>query len=125
MTEIIIRDEVSRERAVKFMWNLSHEKQWHVTITENKKRRSLPQNSLWHKWFDIIAKETGATQADTKGDLTEMFCPEVESKLKPGTFRRKGTSELTTAEGAEFTDRVYQLACEFNIWLLHPEDRGR
>lgn len=125
MTEITIRDEAQKDRVVNFISNLSHEKVWRVTITEHKKKRSLPQNSLWHKWFDIIAKETGATASDTKGDLTEMFCPEVESKIKPGTFRRKGTSELTTAEGAEFTDRVYQLACEFNIWLPHPDEQGR
>lgn len=125
MTEIVIQNDASRDRVVDFISKLSPEKRWHVTITENKKKRSLPQNALWHKWFDIIAKETGATQADTKGDLKEMFCPMVESKLKPGTFRRKDTSELNTAEGAEFTDRVYQLACEFNIWLPHPEDRGR
>lgn len=126
-TEITIpaQDTVIRKQVTDFITNLSLDKKWIVTVQEHKKRRSLPQNSLIHSWFGIIAKETGDDAESVKEDLIDRFSPRIESKLNPGHMRPKRTHEMDTAEMTEFVNRIYQLACEFGIWLPHPDDQGR
>jgi len=123
--EIVIHTDAERERAIEFIRVLAPGKKWKVTISQYRKQRSLGQNALWHKWFGIIADETGDTAESVKEDMIDRFSPRIENKLQAGRMRPKRTHEFTTAEGAEFTERVYALAAEFSIWLPHPQDQGR
>lgn len=96
-----------------------------VTIEDHKKKRSNDQNALIHKWFAIMAKSTGHTEDDIKEDMITKFAPKVESKMYPGEYRSMRTHEMNTLQMTEFIARIYQLACEFNIMLPHPDDQGR
>lgn len=126
-TEITLHenDATSRKRVIDFITNLALDKKWVVTISAFKKTRSLGQNSLIHKWFGIIADETGDDAESVKEDMINRFSPRVDNKLAEGWERPKRTHEMDTAEMTDFVNRIYQLACEFNIWLPHPDDQGR
>lgn len=122
---IIIRDAPMRNRVMELISQLDIEKAWEVTVAHHRQNRSLPQNSLVHSWFSHIAESTGDDAKGVKEDMITAFCPMVESKIKPGVMRNKRTHELTTAEMATFVDSIYKCACEFGIFLPHPDDRGR
>lgn len=123
MTEILIHDQVSRDRVVNFISCLSDQKKWRVTVVQHRKQRSNPQNRTWHGWFRQMSLDSGDTEHNIKEEAIRLFCPKVQSSLT-GEFVNKRTSQLTTEEGVEFMARVYQWACEFGIYLQHPDDQG-
>lgn len=122
---IIIHDEPMRERALDLIRLLDISKPYEVNVGPFRQQRTLPQNSLIHKWFKHIADDTGNDEASVKEDMIEAFSPMVESKIKPGTWRHKRTHEMDTAEMTTFVDSIYKCACEFGIFLPHPADQGR
>lgn len=122
---IPIHNEAMRTRALDFIRGLDIEKSWEVTVGRFRQQRSSPQNALIHKWFGHIAEETGDTQDGVKETMIQLFSPVVESKFKPGVMRHKRTHEMDTAEMTDFVNRIYQCACEYGIFLPHPDDRGR
>jgi hypothetical protein len=124
-TERIIRNDVDKQQVCQFIQYLSENKPWEITIAEHRKKRSNPQNKTIHMWFATMSEESGASEDDVKEEMIQRFCPKAESTLTPGMWRPKRTHELDTVEMVEFMARVYQLACEFNIWLDHPDDQGR
>lgn len=123
--EITIRSEGDRDRVIQFLQTATIQPPLKVTMQTARAQRSIKQNSTWHGWFGIIAAETGHTMEEVKRHLTNEFTPLIENPFKPGEFIHKTTSELTTEEGAEFMQSIYQWACEFQIYLPHPDDQGR
>ncbi len=124
-TEIIIKTPLDRQRILTFIKGLDARIQWTITISQYRKKRSLPQNRLIHKWFAIIAEHTGDTEESVKSDLTFSFAPKIESKTSDDVMRPMGTSEMNTAQMTEFVTRIYNWASTFGIWLPHPDDQGR
>lgn len=122
---IIMRDEAIRKRVLDILAAVSLEKPWFVEWGPYRKKRSLNQNALMHKWFEIVADFTGDTPDGVKETYKEMFLPRVPSKLGDGT-RLKSTAELDTTEAKDFMDRVYIHATTvLGLYLPIPEDLGR
>lgn len=99
-------DVGAREHAVDSIIALPLDIDWQVTVEKRKKKRTLSQNALIHKWFAIVAEYTGDTEAGVKSDLVEACAPTVESKVT-GEMRAKSTSEMTTQEMSDFIDHLY------------------
>jgi len=119
--EIIIRGELQRQTAIERINALSLDKVWSVTIKPWQKKRSLPQNALFHKWTGIIAQEIGDDAKSVKEELKAMFAPRVEhvSQItKLPTLRPKNTSDMTAAEMAAFMTAVQAWAWQFQAIVL-------
>ena len=111
------------------------------TVTITGASRSLPQNALFHKWCEEIArffvsmgKTTFATGAamdrdNVKRNLKQTFLGEQLIKdinLKTGEitnrYELKHTSELDKGEMHAFMTCIDAWATEHGIYLPHPED---
>lgn len=119
-----IRCAKSKQAVIDLIAGLDTEKTLVVTVERHVKKRTLSQNSMLHKWVDIIAEEIGDTSVSVKADLKAMLARQVESKVSPGKFRPQDTSEMNTKEMTEFLDRIYVWANEFGIRLPVPEEMG-
>jgi hypothetical protein len=111
--------------AIELINKLDPTKQWQMSITEKKSKRSLEQN----KWMRGFAKDAGDYFGYDADRFYEMlmfkFCPEYivnldtgEEVRKPGHFSKKqdGTPR-TTGEAAEIQDAVQRWAAEFGfVW---------
>lgn len=103
--------------------------------------RSLPQNSLFHKWcaeiaafFVSMGKTTFATGAamnevNMKRNLKQTFLGEEEIEdidLRTGEITKRSelrhTSDLDKGEMHAFMTCVDKWAMEHGIYLSHPED---
>ena len=124
-TETVIRTPMERARILTFIQGLDIDKPWAITVTQHRKKRSLSQNRLIHKWFAIIAEHTGDSEESVKADLTFSFAPKIQSKTSEDVIRPMGTSEMNTVQMAEFVTRLYNWAGAFGIMLPHPDDQGR
>ena len=111
------------------------------TVTIAGASRSLPQNALFHKWCEEIArffvsmgKTTFATGApmdrdNVKRNLKQTFLGEEEIKdidLRTGEITKRSelrhTSDLDKGEMHAFMTCVDKWAMEHGIYLSHPED---
>ena len=122
MSKITLTSEDARQRLIGLVGQLDLTKLWEVEVRLKPKKRSLDQNSLLHRWFDIIAQETGDTPKSVKADLKNMFSPKVErvSKLTGKTNTEpKDTHEFTTKECVEFMDAVDKF-CARDLGILLP-----
>jgi hypothetical protein len=123
----IIRDEAGRKRAMDFLAKLNLAKPWQMTIAPPRKKRSLDQNSLYHKWCSIVAAETGNSHNAVHEWAKDEFLPPVFIEI--GGRRkeiRRSTTELNTAEMSAYMDRFNAWAeSDLGIMLPHPDDLGR
>ena len=124
---IHIRDEKSRQIALDFIAGLNLDKEWDVTVERHKDKRSLSQNALLHRWFGIIADETGNTRDDIKEAYRDMFLDKVPVQIGgKECLVGRSTTKLSTAEMAEFMDKVQaHAASELGILLPLPFQQGR
>jgi len=124
---IHIYNEQSWRVVLKLINALNLEHEWDITIERHKKKRSLGQNALMHKYFEIIADETGNSAPDIKEAYRDMFLGKVPVVL--GTEERlagRSTTALTTKEMSEFLEKILAHAgSELGIVLPLPDDRGR
>lgn len=99
-----------------------------VEIKDFKKKRSLDQNSLLHKWLTVIADETGNSLEAVKDEMKRKFLgvvmreftyPNGKVAMLPSL---RSTTELNTKEMTTFLNQIEALASEFGIILPHPED---
>ncbi|MCP4466522.1 MAG: hypothetical protein GY813_07225 [Halieaceae bacterium] len=86
---------------------------FHVTIKKYKRNRSLEQNAKLHALFRSIANHTGNTVGEIKDYCCTEYlgdkCYEFRGRERTRSIR---TSEINTAECADFIERVQQLAAE-------------
>lgn len=111
------------------------------TVTITGASRSLPQNALFHKWCDEIArffvsmgKTTFATGAamdrdNVKRNLKQTFLGEQlvqDINMKTGEiterYELRHTSQLDKGEMHSFMTCIDNWATEHGIYLPHPED---
>ena len=71
-------DEIRRNNALEFIQNMPIDKNKVVVIGDAKKHRSLLQNSLWHKWVQILGDEAGYTFEEMKVALKREFFGMIE-----------------------------------------------
>lgn len=103
-----------------------------VTYETYYRKRSVEQNNVLHWYIQEIADETGMDAADVKSQMAKKFLV-TESKDKHGQLvadpetgevmtRVKSTTELTTVEFNEYTEKIRMWAGEFlKIDLPEPD----
>jgi len=125
MATIIIRGQEQKDYAKRLIDGLTLAPTMVVEIKRFRKKRSLSQNALLHKWFGLIAEEFGDTPDGVKSDLKREFLPMVERHSQITgeiTMEPKGTSELTPQEMADFMTRIEAWAPKFGIILPTTKD---
>lgn len=125
-----VRSDEAREDAIAFLRrarlvNDSGEP-LQIVLRRQRKRRTLPQNSLWHGWIHIMAVHAGETDAQMKKNVKEALLPLVE-RINPFTgvvsFEPRETSSLQKEEMTVFMTQTQALALEqFDITLPTPDD---
>lgn len=60
----VVKNEAVRQNLINEISQLDLSKGMIVDISD--KKRTLPQNALWHKWIGILANECGYTPKDMK-----------------------------------------------------------
>lgn len=100
------------------------------------KNRSTRQNSLYWMWLNAIAAECSGlvpgTQRPSKADVDDLheyyanrFLP-ADQKVVFGDlmYKRRSTTELTTAEFTAYLEQIKADALNRGIYLPEPNDPG-
>lgn len=125
MPTIIIRGQDQKDYAKHLIDALTLAPVMCVEIKRLQSKRSLSQNALLHKWFGVIADETGDTPDGVKDDLKQMFLPKVERESRitgEVSMGPKRTRDLTKEEMRDFMTRIEAWAATWGIALPHPEN---
>ncbi len=122
--KVTLWNDQSREDFIQHLRGVNVEKRWTVTLEQEKNKRTLSQNALMHKWFEIIAKDVGETQAEIKEIYRHKFLLPVVVELGGETYEvRKSTTKLTKEEMGIFMTAIYSHATqELGIMLPVPEE---
>ena len=121
---LIIFDEASRQRCISLIAGLNIEKKWAVTVERYKKKRTLSQNALYHKWVGIIAQETGNDHDDVHDEFKRRWVPPKEIEIFGEIRMRQSTTDFDTPGMTEFMERVYAFSVsELGILLPLPEEQ--
>lgn len=120
----IIKDEIQRQQVIGLIERLDLSKPWSVEVKRKTKSRSLSQNALMHKWFGIIAAETGHGVEEIKEIYRDMFLGKTVVLLGDDEHAiGKSTTKLSTAEMSAFMDQILGHATgELGIMLPLPEE---
>lgn len=113
------------EEAHRAIDALDQSRKWVVEIKPHRKRRSLSQNALFHKWCQVIADETGESDPEnTKIVLKDILLPKkVIAVGKAERLVSPGTSTLSVGEMAEFMTKVQAFAAtQLGINLPSTDD---
>ncbi len=126
--QIIIRDETLRQRAIELIYGLSLDKPWMITVEPFRKKRTLSQNALMHMWVgkvvEAAAEHTGYGHDDMHQHFKEMFLTPQITEISGRISKRWTTTGLSTAEMAEYTDKIYAWASsELGLFLPLPLER--
>jgi len=122
VTNYILRSEAVRSNCITKIAGLSVEDMppLEIVIRPYRQKRSLQQNALLHKWFDEISKVTGEyTADDIKTLMKAKFSPR---KLVCGEMIPTATSNLNSAQMAEFMEQVAAFAATYGVALTQPND---
>lgn len=105
-----------------------------ILIRKKKKKRTLPQNALFHVYVDIISKEIGMSREWVKNHLKEKFltvtakniCGEILINKQTGEVMTevRDTSSLTISEMIEFCENIRIYVMDFGIYLEKPNEQG-
>lgn len=122
---IIVRDPVTRARAINFIGMLNTDKPWEVKIGPYKTNRSLEQNALYWKWLGIIAKDTGHDADEIHEFCKQKFLEPIFVDINGEVHEaRRTTTKLKVDEMSAYMNRVYAWATsELGILLPLPEDQ--
>lgn len=125
MPEFIVRNNEIRATVLSAIRELDvTASAWTVVIKKFRRKRTTSQNALLHKWFGIIADDTGNTIEDVKEAYRDMFLGKVEVFLG-GESRLvgKSTTKLNTQEMSDFMGKIQaHAASELIIRLPQPEE---
>ncbi len=126
--QIIIRDETLRQRAIELIYGLNLDKPWTITVEPFRKKRSLSQLRLMHAWIGEVVKHvsehTGYTHDDVHEFLKQKFLTPKTIEIDGRVSRRWTTGDLTTAQMADYMDKIYAWATtELGLFLPIPELR--
>lgn len=97
-----------------------------VTVEPAKKRRSLSQNALMHKWVGEVASKVSEYSGHTHDDVHEFFkrkflAPQI-IEIGGEVVERYTTTKMTPAEMSSYMDRIYEFATGIGIYLTLPEE---
>ena len=121
---LTIRDEGGRARVLDHIARLDLARPWDVTVEPHKKKRTLNQNALYHKWVGIIAEYTGHEHDELHEALKRMFLPPRFIDVGGATVEvRRSTTKLSTQEMSAYMEQVYAMASStLGLFLPVPEE---
>lgn len=123
--KVVVRDESGRQRFIDFVKNVNLSKPFTAIFEPVKKKRSLPQNRLFHMWMQILENDTGTSYEAWKEYYKKKFLTVYTDKcFNETTVTVQGTSELDTVQFTNFLDKVRQHAAEEGYYLPLPGDLG-
>lgn len=122
----IVRDDYVRGRVLDLIAKLDLSKPWEITVEPHRARRSLNQNSLYHKWVGIVAAETGHSHDEVHEFLKAEFLPPRHVEIGGRTREcRPSTTALKIDEMSQYMNQVYAWAgSTLGIILPVPEELG-
>ena len=127
MTEIIIRDEDGRQRALDTIGLLNIEKPWQIEWKPYVKRRSLSQNALMWKLVgavvDHVKDHTGHDADEIHEFFKQKFLMPKGISMGGEVYEYRSTKKLTTAEMSSYMDAIYRWATsDLGLVLPVPEE---
>ncbi len=94
-----------------------------LTIKRKWNKRSLNQNALMWKWFEIIGDYIGEDKNEVYRIMTGLYSPKVEVKMGKKVYNiPKGTSKMTKGEMVEFLFHCEKEASQLGLILPQPSD---
>ena len=118
---IIIREERQRQHAIDRIQALNITTVWDISIKPYKKNRSLEQNALMWKLYDILGSELGYTPDEMHEALMRInLMPNIVDTID-GPVEVYSTKKLKVKPMAEYLDSIYRFAAEHGIKLPMPD----
>lgn len=113
-----------RKMLASFILGLSPEKDWQITVEPYRKKRSLNQNAYLHMILGVIANETGNSIEDVKEFYKYQYLgtkPILVGEID--CFVSRSTTELSTKEMADFTEKIIAHA-QTELGIILPAQEG-
>lgn len=122
-----ICDNIRLQNCLNHISNLPLDKGLAVEIYEAKKKRSLNQNALWHKWVEIIADFCGYSPEGMRTAIKREILG-VNEFINPLTgevsYMDYSTAKLTKKQFTNLMTETQVIAGGYGIILPTPDDRG-
>jgi len=139
---MVIRDEASRQAAIRFIAGASIAGPLDVAISAHKPSRSRDQNALYWQWMTVLAAETGHSKDEMHAMLKnrlmlplmleypERYTKAIDAQDMLELFPLKwptiseliSTTDLTVQHFAMYLNEVESFAGNIGIRLPHPDD---
>ncbi len=96
-----------------------------MSLKRYRKRRTLPQNSLYWLWLSCIADETGDASKDLHLYFTGEYLPTATIEVMGKQITKPvSTKKLNTKQFTDYLNLIEVQAAGIGITLLHPEDKN-
>ena len=123
----LVADELQARRVAALVSGLKIDgKPWQITVCRYVKKRTLPQNNLLWKWYEIIGNETGNDKQDLHDFFRERFLPWEEIDVlgkKKKVLTNTSDPKFTTDKMSAYMTNIERFAAtELGMMLPHPED---
>lgn len=122
-TCLTLWDEPARQRVLSHIANLNIERPWDITIGRHVKKRSLSQNALMWAWINRVVEEvsdyTGMDADKVHEHFKAKFLTSEMIEMGGETTEYRSTKNLSTAEMADYMNRIYAF-CTTELGLLLP-----
>ena len=115
-------NECTKKAVISYIDKLPEGKKYKVSVTLNRDRRSLSQNSLYWLWLNCISAETGNDVDALHDYFKDRFLSRKVEIFGDECSVGTSTTKLNTAEFTAFLDKVQQFAAGEGIILPNPED---
>ncbi len=123
VTEFSIYNSQDLPAVLAAIAKLDLDKPWRVEIEPWRKKRSGRQNAYYWKCLEIIANETGDDKDSLHTYFRRKFLSPVEKAVMgQTTLCLRSTTDLNTAEFAEYMDRIIAEVGPFGIAIPSPEE---
>ena len=123
MAEIILAGEPQRAYAKKFIDGLDLSKKWTVKVEPHKKKRSLSQNALYHKWLSVISEDTGYSNDEVHELMKRKFLEPKMVEMGGESIQCWTTTSLDPKSMSEFMNKVEAFAnSQLGVILPSPHD---
>lgn len=126
MPKFTISDQRGRQSVIDYLNRLpDNGKQFDVTITVYREKRTIPQNRLYRLWLGLISDELGYSNRDDLHEVFKMMFIGTKKVEVAGIEQSIpiSTTSLNTVGFTQFLERLEAWAeSELGIILPHPED---
>ena len=121
---LIIRDEALRKRALDLIAGLNLDKPWQITVEPFRKKRTLEQSALYHKWVGIVADHTGHSHDEIHEWTKAQFLAPKVVEVNGRQVEYRSTTKLHTKEMSDMMTAFYAWATsELGLFLPVPEQQ--